>query len=65
MKWRMRDVVLAGMALVVGTTVAPGSIAAAADFYVAPAGDDANPGTRQKPLQSFAGTRCGARSPAG
>jgi len=34
----------------------------AADLYVAPGGDDANPGTKEKPLASLAGARDAVRS---
>ena len=39
------------------------TVASGADreFYVAPGGDDANPGTKGKPLQSFAGARDAVR----
>jgi len=44
--------------VLLGVSVASGAVR---QFYVAPDGDDGNPGTKSKPLQSFAGARDAVR----
>ena len=68
MRLCLRDAVLAIVAWAVSLSLAPWSIGQAAEFYVAPDGDDANRrddrSDRCSPSPGH-GTRCGGRLPAG
>ena len=48
--------------LILAALLAIGTLPAAADLYVSPAGDDANPGTIRRPFQTLAAARNAIRA---